>query len=201
MNYTVEYKGSYPYGFIYNKTNPTTGRPTDSGASGYITWFSSCDKYMKPKETEIILLDANSGFIDGATRRVFSPAFKCPTVQADTFKQQVHYYNHGVVMPHATLEIPIGFRAPGMPIVGPAKVNQVYPDTALFWDTPVFSEASSVTPAMFWGSDHSITGYAAFCTMIDDNAAAMSSENALSVTRSIRMPIPFAIERSIRRFD
>ena len=109
VNYTVEYKGSYPYGFIFNKTNPTTGRPTDSGASGYITWFSACDKYMRPKETEIILLDANSGFIDGATRRVFSPAFKCPTVQADTFKQQVHYYNHGVVMPHATLEIPSGF--------------------------------------------------------------------------------------------
>ena len=61
INYTVEYKGSYPYGFIFNKTNPTTGRPTDSGSSGYITWFSSCDKYMKPKETEIILLDANSG--------------------------------------------------------------------------------------------------------------------------------------------
>jgi prepilin-type processing-associated H-X9-DG protein len=82
-------------------------------------------------------------------------------------------------MPHATLEIPPGFRAAGMPILQPAKVNQVYPDTALFWDTPVFSQAADVTPAMFWGSDHTITGYAAFCSMIDDNAAAMSSENGL----------------------
>ena len=26
VNYTVEYKGSYPYGFVFNKFNPTTGR-------------------------------------------------------------------------------------------------------------------------------------------------------------------------------
>ena len=180
VNYTVEYKGSYPFGFIFNKTNPTTGRPTDSGSSGYITWYSSCDRYMSPKTDEIILLDANSGFIDGATRRRFSQVFKCPSVQAGEFKQQVHYYQHGVVMPHATLELPSGFRAPGMPALkSPAKVNQVYPETALFWDTPCYSGAAEVTPAMFWGSDHTVAGYAAFCTMIDDNATAMSSENGL----------------------
>ena len=43
----------------------------------------------------------------------------------------------------------------------------------------MFSDAASVTPAMFWGSDHTISGYAAFCTMIDDNAASVSSENGL----------------------
>jgi len=178
VNYTVEYKGSYPYGFIFNKSNPTTGRP--AGDSSYITWFSSCDKYMRSKETEIIVIDANSGIIDGATRRVFNAAFKCPTVDTGTFKQQVHYYNHGVVMPHMTLEIPASFRAPNMPAIkSPAKVNQCYPDTALFWDTPVFSDAGSVTPAMFWQVDHTITGYAPFCTMIDDNEAAPSSENGL----------------------
>jgi hypothetical protein len=92
---------------------------------------------MKPKADEIVLLDANTGFIDGATRRVFSPAFKCPSVDTGTFKQQVHYYNHGVVMPHMTLELPQQFRAAGMPAIkSPAKVNQVYPETALFWDSP-----------------------------------------------------------------
>jgi prepilin-type N-terminal cleavage/methylation domain-containing protein/prepilin-type processing-associated H-X9-DG protein len=179
VNYTVEYKGSYPFGFTFNKTHPATGRPTNNDTS-YITWFSSCDKYMRPKETEIVPYDANSGFFDGATRRVFSPAFKCPAVDAGTFKQQVHYYNHGVVMPHMTLELPAAFRAPGMPAIkSPAKVNQCYPDTALFWDTPVFSDAADVTPAMFWQTDHTITGYAPFCTYIDDNAAAPNSENGL----------------------
>ena len=179
VNYTVEYKGSYPFGFAFNKTHPSTGRPVGSDTS-YITWFSSCDKYMRPKETEVILLDANSGYYDGSTRRVFSPAFKCPVVDTGSFKQQVHYYNHGVVMPHLTLELPASFRAPGMPAIkSPAKVNQCYPDTALFWDTPVFSQAAEVTPAMFWGTDHTVTGYAAFCSMIDDNAASPSTENGL----------------------
>jgi len=177
VNYTIEYKGSYPWGFTFNRFSPTTGRP--AGDTSYITWYSSCDKYMRSKETEIILLDANSGFVDGATRRVMSAAFKCPAVDVGTFKQQVHYFNHGVVMPNTTLEIPASFH-PNLPALrGPAKVNQCYPDTALFWDTNVFSEAASVTPAMFWGSDHTITGYAPFCTMIDDNDTAMSSENGL----------------------
>jgi prepilin-type N-terminal cleavage/methylation domain-containing protein/prepilin-type processing-associated H-X9-DG protein len=181
VQYTVEYKGVYPYGFIYNRTNWTNGRPMDAGASGYITWFSSCDKYMTNKASEVILLDANSGFIDGATRRKFSKAFRCPTVDEGTFKQQVHYYNHGVVMPHMPLEIPSGanYRPTGTPVLHGAKVNLVYPETALFWDTPVFSQAADTTPAMFWGSDHTISGYASFCSMIDDNAAAMSSENGL----------------------
>ena len=179
VQYTVEYRGSYPFGFIFNRSNPTTGRPTDGGNSGYITWFSSCDKYMTAKASEVILLDANSGIIDGATTRRFSKAFQCPAVDTGTFKQAVHYYNHGVVMPHMTLEVPQQFRAAGMSIIQPAKVNQTYPETALFWDAPLFSSAAEVTPAMFWQTDHTISGYAAFCTMIDDNAAAASTENGL----------------------
>jgi len=177
VQYTVEYRGSYPFGFIFNRSNPTTGRPTDGGNSGYITWFSSCDKYMTSKASEVILLDANTGFVDGATRRVFSKAFKCPAVDAGTFKQQVHYWNHGVVMPHMTLEIPTT-QHPGVPqLPGPAKVNQTYPETALFWDAPLYSGAESVTPSLFWISEGN--GLALPCTEIDDNATAMSSENSL----------------------
>jgi prepilin-type N-terminal cleavage/methylation domain-containing protein/prepilin-type processing-associated H-X9-DG protein len=174
VNYTVEYKGSYPWGFIFNKQQ-ANGRPSDGGASGYITWFSSCDKFMNRKSTEIIPLDFNTGVFDGGTTRKFSLAFKCPAVDA-RFAQQVHYYQHGVVMPHATLErglTPAG-RAK---LDAPAKVNQVYPDTALFWDAPLYSSAAPETPAMFWQTDHTISGYAAFCTMIDDNEAAPSTEN------------------------
>ncbi|MBC8106253.1 MAG: prepilin-type N-terminal cleavage/methylation domain-containing protein [Anaerolineae bacterium] len=180
VNYTVEYKGSYPFGFAFNKFKPADGRPAGADSS-YITWFSSCDKYMKARETEIVLLDANSGFYDGATRRVFNAAFKCPAVDTGTFKQQVHYFNHGVVMPQMTLELPTMFRGTVPPLRGPAKVNQVYPDTALFWDTPVFSDAASVTPAMFWSGagDHTSAGYAPFCTIIDDNEASPSAENGL----------------------
>src|SRR4051812_22542275 len=133
VQYTIEYKGSYPWGFIFNRYGPT-GRPQPATETSYITWFSSCDKYMKSKETEIILYNANNNnIIDGATKRVFSGAFKCPVVDTGTFKQQVHFYNHGVVMPHYPLEIAPGLPVGQPPIKQPAKVNQVYPDTALFW--------------------------------------------------------------------
>src|SRR3954462_3874933 len=69
--YTMDNADRYPFGFIFNKTNPTTGRPA-SGDVSYITWFSSIDKYLTTGATEIIPLDANSGFIDGATTRNFS---------------------------------------------------------------------------------------------------------------------------------
>jgi prepilin-type N-terminal cleavage/methylation domain-containing protein/prepilin-type processing-associated H-X9-DG protein len=174
VNYTVESKGSYPWGFIFNKQQ-ANGRPADGGASGYITWFSSCDKFMTKGTSEIILLDFNTGIVDGGTKRKFSLAFKCPSVTSQ-FAQQVHYYNHGVVMPHATLER--GLTPPGRAkLDAPAKVNQVYPDTALFWDAPLFSSAAPETPAMFWGNWHTISGLAAFCTVIDDNEAAPDTEN------------------------
>ena len=122
-----------------------------------------------------------TGFIDGATRRVFSPAFKCPAVDTGTFKQQVHYYNHGVVMPHMTLELPPQFRAAGMPAIkSPAKVNQCYPETALFWDTPRVlrrrrSHARRCSGRPITRSP--VTRRSARC--IDDNAAAPSAENGL----------------------
>jgi len=145
--YATEFKDSLPFGMIFNKTS-AAGRPA-GGDTSYITWFSSCDKYMTAKSSEVILLDANSGFVDGATRRVFSKAFKCPAADAG-FLQQVHYAYHSVAMPCMPTEMNPG-RALA-PNIGPAKFTQLWPDNALFWDTPLFSAAASVTPAMFWTS-------------------------------------------------
>jgi prepilin-type N-terminal cleavage/methylation domain-containing protein/prepilin-type processing-associated H-X9-DG protein len=178
LMYAAEYKGSLPYGFIFNRQNPATGRPAPGeNPVNYITWFSSCDKYMTAKSTVMIPLDANSGIIDGSTTRNFSPAFKCPSVPSD-YVQKVQYYQHGVAMPHMPLEL--GLTPAGRPkITAPAKLTQLYPETALFWDTPVWHDAAAVSPWMFWGTDHTITGYAPPCTLIDDNAASVNSENAL----------------------
>jgi prepilin-type N-terminal cleavage/methylation domain-containing protein len=153
-NYSVEYRDSLPFGMAFNRMLATNGRPADGGASGYITWFSSCDKYMTAKATEIILLDANSGFFDGATRRKFSAAFKCPSVSPGEFRQGVHYGYHSVAMPNMTTELGTNKAAPDQgPVISPAKFTQLYPDNALFWDTPLFSQAADVTPAMFWSSN------------------------------------------------
>jgi len=146
--YATEYKDSLPFGMIFNKTNPANGRPA-GGDTSYITWFSSCDKYMTSKATEQIFIDANSGFIDGATRRRFSQAFKCPSVNPGEFQQQVHYAYHSVAMPSMPTEMGTNRLQPD---IGPAKFTQLWPDNALFWDTPVFSGAADVTPALFWSS-------------------------------------------------
>lgn len=162
--YTIEYNDRYPYGFIFNRTNPNNGRPTDSGASGLITWYSSIDKYLTSGATEVFLLDANTGFIDGATTRRFHSAFKCPSISSN-FQQQIQYYNHPVVMPHMTLELAPQYR-PDV-LTQPAKVNQLYPNTALIWDTPVWSGAAPETPSAFWLSTYTASGFASAPSGVD----------------------------------
>lgn len=179
MQYTIDHQDRYPFGFIFNKSGETNGRPHDNGNSGYITWFSLADRYLTGDSAPNILLDANSGFIDGSTTRLFHSAFKCPSVGSN-FQQKVQYYQHGVVMPHMTREVPAQYRAPGFPVINPAKVSQLYPDTALIWDTPVYSGAASVTPWNFWGSTpNTVAGYAAYVTRIDGGQLFFPSQPEL----------------------
>jgi prepilin-type N-terminal cleavage/methylation domain-containing protein len=155
-NYATEFKDSLPFGFIFNKSNPATGRPA-GGDTSYITWFSSCDKYMSAKASEIILLDGNNNnIVDGSTRRNFSRAFMCPSVVPSEFKQQIQYYAHSVAMPWIPLELKAGVAA--VHNNAPAKFTQLWPDNALFWDTPLWSDAGTVTPSMFWIASDTAAG-------------------------------------------
>src|SRR5688572_9859653 len=56
MQYTMEYGDRYPFGLIWNRTNPTNGRPTDGAASGLVSWFSSIDKYLTSGAGTLYLL-------------------------------------------------------------------------------------------------------------------------------------------------
>jgi type II secretory pathway pseudopilin PulG len=154
-NYATENKDNLPYGMTFVKESPVTGRPTDGGSSGYITWFSQCDKYMTKGATDNILLDANTGYYDGATRRRFSQAFKCPAVDPGLFKQQIHYGYHSVAMANMTLERKVDKQNAN----GPVKFTQLYPENALFWDAPLYSLAESTTPGMFWVARDTTAGY------------------------------------------
>ena len=177
VQYSLEYPDRFPFGFVFNRQN-ANGRPA-SGENpiNYITWFSSLDKYLTPGTNALIPLNFNTGIIDGATTRKFNLVFKCPSVPVN-FQQQVHYYQHGVVMPVMPLEL--GLTPSGrVKITGPAKVNQVYPNTALVWDTPLYAYAAPQAPSMYWISQHSVAGYNLPCTFIDDNAPAFSTENGL----------------------
>ena len=163
-NYTVEYNDSLPFGMVFNKENKSNGRPANSAQDpSYISWFSSIDKYMTKGETEIVPLNGSSPWIDGSTKRRISQVFKCPNVDTGIFKQKVHYYAHGVAMPHMPLERSQS-NAPGG-VISPAKFKQLYPENALFWDTPCWSEAHQDTPSMFWIGDG--VGLALPCTRMD----------------------------------
>ncbi|CAN5636448.1 hypothetical protein BH09PLA1_BH09PLA1_17670 [soil metagenome] len=145
--YAAENRDSLPWGFIFNRENPTTGRPTDSGTSGYIAWFSLLNKYMGQKNPEVLLLDGTTIYYDGATKTKMNPAFRCPAVDSGVFKQQVHYYNHPVAMPH----MPHERKSYGKNAISPSKIGRdLYSDNALFWDTSCFSAAVEDCPGMFW---------------------------------------------------
>jgi prepilin-type processing-associated H-X9-DG protein len=136
------------------------------------------DKYMSRGQTEVHLFDVYTGYYEGATSRKHSQAFRCPSVARGDFNQQVHYYNHGVAMPHIPLELNAALQPVGQPPVkAPAKMGQLYPETALFWDTPCYSLADPATPSMFWIAD-GITGYSLGCTRIDDDSTT-ADENPL----------------------
>jgi len=155
-NYATENKDSLPYGFIFNQENKTTGRPAGTDAS-YIAWFSMLNRYMgSPKQAGNLPLDGNSPYYDGATKTRMSVAFRCPSVDVGLFKQQVDYYNHAVAMPH----MPHERKADGVNARGPAKIGRdLYPDNALFWDTPVYGAAQQDTPGMFWINSDGVAGF------------------------------------------
>jgi len=151
--YSTENNDSLPWGNIFNATNRTNGRPA-AGSTIYITWFSSLDKYMAKGSTPLIPLDFNTGFFDGASTRKFSQVFRCPGIR-DGFAQSIQYYNHPVAMPHIPMEWQWGADpnptlTGGPPVGAPAKFRQLFPENALFWDTPCWSAADPHVPSMFW---------------------------------------------------
>ena len=164
-SYAAENRDSLPWGMIFNKTKDN-GRPSGADTS-YITWFSSLDRYMTKGAVDQIILNGNSPYYDGSTKRIFSKVFRCPTVDP-SFNQKVTYYNHGVAMPHMPLEwntsLPVKTR-----VRAPAKFTQLYAENALFWDTPCWVDAPQDAPSLFWlTSPQTITGFTLPCAEIDD---------------------------------
>ena len=99
-------------------------------------------------------MPTNTVYVDGATRRRFSKVFQCPSVDTGTFKQMIHYGYHSVAMANMTLERKVDKQNAN----GPVKFTQLWPENALFWDTPLFSSAAEVTPGMFWINLDTISG-------------------------------------------
>jgi len=165
--YAAEYRDSLPWGWAYEKTL-ASGRPAPGTGYFVISWFSSCDKFMSRKATELYELNGNSRWWDGPTKRRFNAAFRCPSVGPD-WLQQVHYYQHGVAMPSVSLERNSVYLPAGEQPIAPAKFSQLYPETALFWDTSCWHLAEEDVPSLFWlaGPHQTQTGFTYGMSEID----------------------------------
>jgi len=154
MNYAAENRGRLPYGFIFNKQNGINPRSNNSGptdanaASGFITYFSSVDKYMTRGATFPYTQLATAVYV-GETTRKFSEVFRCPS--ASEFVQGVHYYENTVAMPHMRLEVKsTPLTGKNSALIAPARLTELFPDNALFWDTPVSYDSTPTLPLPFF---------------------------------------------------
>jgi len=169
QQYAVEYKGSMPWGFIWNQPNLKTGGVLN-GDSRWIAWFSSCNKYMATKYDQVT--QPYPGYNFSTIDKPVSAAFRCPEAGESFSHQQVQYYDNSTVMPHIRQECGMA----GVPtnpdgtkqITVPAKLNKLYPDTALFWDTHLLSGLDPTQPLGFFSING---GYCIPASTLDDGNA------------------------------
>jgi prepilin-type N-terminal cleavage/methylation domain-containing protein len=141
--YAAENKGSYPWGFVFNRSNdrvhPDPAHSSNnwdehsSNVNGeYISWAGLVGRYMNK---------TGSGIDDNITigvplRNTFPPALTCPEA-LQSRPHVVSYVINMIVGISPFYEIDIG----GMPPRGqlrPPKQNQLLKDTAVLWDTGIF---------------------------------------------------------------
>lgn len=148
--YAAENKGFLPYGFYWTNTNQATGDPNGSSDLSWISWFTTLNRVMNSKSPTADYTNGNPR--GGASRLAYnlSNVFRCPA--AGDFAQQVHYYQHGVAMPHLPMELKFSATKPNgdrTPIDRPARMTDLYNDNILFWDTPLLSGADGRTGLPF----------------------------------------------------
>jgi prepilin-type processing-associated H-X9-DG protein len=158
-SYAAEQKGSLPFGFYWTDTRENDGSSASNGTQGWISWYTILNTQMNAR-----------AFPDNTNGRRpngqpipssqlgyrLSKVFQCPAV-SDSFQQQVHFYQHGVAMPHLSLEYRFPFvnrnttPASKMPLDRPAQLGDLYPENILFWDTPLLGAAGSAVGLPFFG--------------------------------------------------
>lgn len=142
--YAADNKGYLPYGFYWSDTNWGSGDPNSLSNLGWVSWFTSLNKTLNAKTPQVDI--TNGSTRGGASKLTYelSKVFRCPA--APGFQQQVHYYQHGIAMPHLPMELKNAATRPGpnssivkTPIDRPARFTDLYNDNILFWDTPLLN--------------------------------------------------------------
>ena len=138
--YTGENKGSYPWGWQWTQGNPTTGNGITPG--DYFDWCSVVSHYWNKNRPDGYI----SGTGGGSTPyKSIGQALKCPEVLTQgSFRHGSDYTAHPVIIPDFYQEMKgyVFGEGPGLAGTGrqvaPAKLNRVYPDNALVWDSPAW---------------------------------------------------------------
>jgi prepilin-type N-terminal cleavage/methylation domain-containing protein/prepilin-type processing-associated H-X9-DG protein len=166
--YAADNRGYLPYGFYWSQTNWATGDPNSLSNLSWVSWYTAINKTLNPKAPNI---DVTNGNPKGGASKVMyelSKVFRCPAADGQ-FVQQVHYYQHGVAMPHLPMELKNSASRPGpnnsaikTPIDRPARFTDLYNDNILFWDTPLMNDPTvdSKTALPFFRPDQGEAGTA-----------------------------------------
>ena len=117
QGYAAENKGSMPYGLYYVPENPLNYGP---GGTRFVSWASQVGKY-------VVRGAAGDNLSDN-----FPEVLQCPEALL-AYPHVVGYVANMVVFPSRSDEYFMG----GRPPIPPAKLNQLFPHTALVWDTSV----------------------------------------------------------------
>jgi prepilin-type processing-associated H-X9-DG protein len=127
QTYAAESKGSLPFGVIWERFNPQTWDQLPGNNNAFVSWASIITKMSRGKGAQIEDGDVSSPYN--------GPFLKCPEAQL-SYNQLVSYVVNMVAMtdPYACVTTLGGRVPPQMP----AKLNGMFPHTALVWDTAVF---------------------------------------------------------------
>lgn len=198
FTYASENKDSLPFGFTWNRVNPTSPNAGPvAGTSDSITWYTSLNKYMSTKND--IVSEPFPGYNFTTLKNMVNAAFRCPS-SAPGFSQGVHYYNNGTAMPNLRNEVYWwNARSSPSPVEGgpnraPARMADCLPETALFWDTPLLSDMDVTQPLPFFAMDY---GQSVPASSLDAGAAfGYPEEPATRYT-----PTPRETISAVRRDD
>ncbi|MCS7033118.1 MAG: prepilin-type N-terminal cleavage/methylation domain-containing protein [Phycisphaerae bacterium] len=140
QTYAQNNRGLLPIGFRWERQD-SLGQPLSPTSEKWIAWFTLLNHSMSPRSAPDITNGLGIGGFGFMGYRL-SPVFRCPG--AANFPQQVHYYQHGVAMPHLPMEMQNsavvvtpsnGTRR--LSLTTPARFTDLYNDNMLFWDTPL----------------------------------------------------------------
>ena len=166
LTYAAEYKGSLPYGYYYNRSNPRTWAD-DAGDGRLTTMWSLLSRMAGKQYRGDDVFVTNSGVNPEAAQNG-APFLRCPEAE------QVGPHICSYVGQFVAFATPFDYRRGGLgypaPIQDrPSRTNDLFPFTILAWDTAVhlpgmtqdigYVTGGDIDNQRFWTGPHQVRYY------------------------------------------